>query len=118
MGGRLTVYLASGNSRDLRCHAAFDLKASKIKNLIWKILPECSTSSMMDIWLPSGAIGNVKVTLASPDGLSCAATLNAGASSSNLVNSSGIVVGRIDAQVLHRWVCFARGHVFMSRLHC
>jgi Subtilase family len=95
MGGRLTVYLASGNSRDLRCHATFDLKASKIKNLIWKILPECSTSSMMDIWLPSGASGTVKVTLTSPDGLSCSAILNAGASSSNLVNTSGTVVGLV-----------------------
>jgi hypothetical protein len=95
MAGRLTVYIASGNSRELKGHANFDLKPASSQLLSWKLMPECRTSSLMDIWLPAGATGAVAITLTSPIGDTCTASLLNGASFAELKNSSGFTVGRI-----------------------
>ncbi|HKQ27963.1 MAG TPA: hypothetical protein VJT77_05140, partial [Burkholderiales bacterium] len=51
----LAVVLPSGNSRLLRGHAHFDLKAGAAKELVWRILPDDATPSHVEIWLPPKA---------------------------------------------------------------
>ena len=51
--GVLRVVLPAGNSRLSRCHARFDLtSAGKERTLAWRIMPDDTTPSFMEIWLP------------------------------------------------------------------
>lgn len=69
----LAVVLPAGNSRLLRGHARFSLRAQKVQHrLYWRILPDDQTPSYLEIWLPKvadpGPHPKVKVKVKPPVG--------------------------------------------------
>ena len=49
------VIFGAGNSNLVRCHARCNLEKNKIKQLIWRVLPDDPTPNFMEIWLPQTA---------------------------------------------------------------
>lgn len=49
----MAVVLPSGNSRQWRTHAQFALPANVTQALVWRVIPDDSTPSYLEIWLPN-----------------------------------------------------------------
>jgi hypothetical protein len=48
----LQVVLPAGNHHLSRCHARIDVPTEEPAELRWRILPDCRTPSILEIWLP------------------------------------------------------------------
>lgn len=67
---RLSIVLAGGNSRLASCHADFELAASKDLMMKWRVLPDCTTASFLEIWLPKAAPDKaLEIEVVPPSGL-------------------------------------------------
>ena len=70
---RLAIVLPVGNHYEARGHAKFDLttipKSKKLsQQMLWQVLPDCSSSSFMEIWLPSEQASFLEIELTDPNG--------------------------------------------------
>jgi hypothetical protein len=61
--GRLTIAVASGNSYQLRTHANTTLAKNKSAKLHWRVLPDDTTQSFVEIWIAEGCEGvDIEIT--------------------------------------------------------
>jgi Subtilase family len=70
---KLAIVLPVGNHYEARGHARFDLtttpKNKKLsQEMLWQVLPDCSSSSFMEIWLPSEQASFLEIQLTDPNG--------------------------------------------------
>lgn len=56
-GKRLRIALAAGNSYQLRTHANITLDKNEHSTLHWCVLPDDSSQTFLELWLPAGAEG-------------------------------------------------------------
>ena len=71
--GRLAIVLPVGNHYEARGHAKFDLTTNSehkklVQKMQWQVLPDCSSSSFMEIWLPAEHASLLKIELTDPQG--------------------------------------------------
>ncbi|SDD77948.1 Subtilase family protein [Variovorax sp. CF079] len=66
--GHLAVVFPVGNQYEARCHARFRLDPTEVRSLKWHILPDSSTLSLLEIWLPPGADDLIGVKVEDPSG--------------------------------------------------
>jgi Subtilase family len=69
--GRLAIVLPVGNHYEARSHAKFDLSTNRnqkklSQKMLWQVLPNCSSTSFMEIWLPFEQADLVEIELTSP----------------------------------------------------
>jgi Subtilase family len=72
---KLVIVLPVGNHYEARGHAKFDLPTNSVKNkhkqkMLWQVLPDCSSSSFMEIWLPRENASLLEIELTDPNGKS------------------------------------------------
>lgn len=65
MGGRLQIALAAGNSYQLRTHANVTLSKNERIALHWRVLPDDSTQSFVELWIEEGRDG-LEITITPP----------------------------------------------------
>jgi hypothetical protein len=72
---KLSIVIPVGNHYEARGHAQFNLstnhKSQKhSQKMQWQVLPDCSSSSFMEIWLPSEHASLLEIELTNPCGIS------------------------------------------------
>jgi hypothetical protein len=65
--GRLEIVLAAGNSYQGRTHGNLTLEPGTSQVLNWRVQPDDTTQSFLELWLPAGAEG-VQVQVTPPGG--------------------------------------------------
>lgn len=66
---RNRVYIAAGNDRGERLHAATKLAARKHRTLTWRVPPASELPATVELWIPEQADGNsVHVSVTDPSG--------------------------------------------------
>lgn len=68
---KLAIVLPVGNHYEARGHAKFDLTTNPDtkkfeQKMLWQVLPDCSSSSFMEIWLPKEQASMVEIELTDP----------------------------------------------------
>lgn len=68
---KLAIVLPVGNHYEARGHAKFDLSTNPDtkkyeQKMLWQVLPDCSSSSFMEIWLPKEQASMVEIELTDP----------------------------------------------------
>jgi Subtilase family len=70
---KLAIVLPVGNHYEARGHARFDLTTGPAtkkfeQKMFWQVLPDCSASSFMEIWIPKEQASFLEIKLANPSG--------------------------------------------------
>ena len=70
---KLAIVLPVGNHYEARGHAKFELTTKPdtkklAQKMLWQVLPDCSSSSFMEIWLPKENANLLRIELTDPQG--------------------------------------------------
>lgn len=63
---RLRLVLAAGNSFSTRGHAVIELRPGASRELHWQVMPGDETPSFVQLWMPDGRGGDIRVRLVPP----------------------------------------------------
>jgi len=64
----MQIVLAGGNFRQFRVHAELKLQPRRVRTCNWRLQPGSRSPSVMELWLPHAAAGDIAVTLSAPKG--------------------------------------------------
>ena len=73
MNGRLQVVIPAGNGYQSRTHATLRIEKGGTQQLMWRVPPDDSTESYLELWMEQGTVIEMQVTL--PDGRVLASVL-------------------------------------------
>lgn len=86
---RLEIVFPSGNQYDLPTHAVCPMSIGQNEYVLnWRVLPDDSTSSFLELWFPPELQDGLQVKLTSPSGKASSSFVRAGGSES-FISSSG-----------------------------